>query len=407
LGDRIIELELLFLFSLILSNFINISKPFSFVPVRISDVIYLFFIYWAFVNKLDVLLTLLIIFLSKLVYLIYIYFIRDKFREFYGLLLNFLLNFLPLAVVVFLVYFFSSANEFLRSFLSYEYLILFLQVFVILVLLYLLYLLVFNILDFLFNFGFFFSEGNYLFYDSIRAYLLSNVFNSVLFLILYDLSKVNIYLVFLFILALLPLGLASYNYKWILVAIYHTIERIADVVESKHIYGKGHSKNVAELCAKFAYKLGLNYDDITKLVHCARIMNVGYVSVPDYIFNKSSLDNYELQLIRKHPENIYNILQKMDIYKDIALIVKHHHESWDGSGYPDGLRGNSIPFLSRIIKICDVFLALTEERSFRKAYSINEALEIMNKEKSKFDPFIFEKFVEFVKEEFFNEDKGK
>jgi len=409
-------IEILFFLVLFISSFINISKPFSSVLVRISDVVYLFFIYWALANKFSLVFVLFFIIFSKIFYSLYSFFRRDPDvlyqRNFRNFLFNFLLSTLPLVIITFLVYLFSfidfSNGYFVVDFFSKaysDYIFLFFQIFLFLTILYFLYLLIFNIFDFVFGFGVYFSDHNYFFYDSVENFILSNVFNSILFLVFYDLAKINIYLVFLFIIAFLPISWANYNYNWILMAIYHTVEKIADVIESKHVYGKGHSKRVAELCAKFAYKLDLSYEEITKLVHAARIMNVGYVSVPDYIFNKGSLDNYELRLIRRHTENIYNILQKMDIYRDIALIVKYHHECWDGSGYPEGLKGNSIPFLSRVIRICDMFLALIEDRSFRRAYSVEEALKIMDEEKNKFDPLIFEKFMEFVREEFLNKDK--
>lgn len=184
-----------------------------------------------------------------------------------------------------------------------------------------------------------------------------------------------------------------------------TIEKIADIIESKNTYAKGHSKRVAELATKFAHSLELDYDEIDKLSHACKIMNIGYVSIPEYIFGKATvLSKSEMNYIKDHPVNAYNILKNLDLYKEVSIIVKYHHESWDGSGYPDGIRGTAIPLLSRIIKICDVFIALISERAYRKAYTIEEAVDIMNNEKNNFDPEIFEKFMDFIQKEYLKEE---
>lgn len=386
--------EILWTIVLIFSNFINISKPFN-VPLRISDCIYLFFIYWSFINKWDLMITFIIVLLSKFIYSLLNFYV---FRIWNNLGLNFVFNFIPFFSMIIFVYYFYFSDS-IKSLWGKDFL--FLQVFIYFLLLYFLFVTVFYFLNLFFNFRVYFNENNYFFYDDLKFLLFSLIFNSSFFLIIYDLSTKSIYLVYLLIIGLLPVALTNYNYNWIIRATMRTIEKIASVIESKNIYAKGHSEKVSELCVKFSRYLNLDYDDIEKISHAAKIMNIGYISIPEYVFGKATnLSPNEMKYIKDHPLIAYNIFQKLDIYKDISNIIKSHHESWDGSGYPEGLMGSSIPFLARVIRICDVFVALQEERPYRKAYSIQEALEILHKEKTKFDPEIFEKFIDFIQKEY-------
>ncbi|MCS7244286.1 MAG: HD domain-containing phosphohydrolase [Candidatus Calescibacterium sp.] len=385
----------IFFLVLIIANFINITKPFN-ILIRISDCIYVFFIYWAFISKIDLWITISVILVSKLIYSIYkFYFLRFWSNWPY----NFIFEFISLFLISFFVYYFSF-SDILQSLLGRDFM--FIQVLIYFVILYFLYLVMFYFLNLVSNFRVFFNEYYSFFYDDLRGLILGWIFNTALFLIFYDLSVKNIYLVYLLVIGLFPIALTNYNYNWIIKATMATVEKIADIIEAKNVYAKGHSKRVAELCVKFAHTLGMDYEDIERLSHSAKIMNIGYISIPEYIFGKAvNLSSNEMRYIKEHPLNAYNILKKLDIYRDIADIVKSHHESWDGSGYPDGLRGNSIPLLARIIKICDVFLALLEERAYRKAYTVEEAIKILIQEKSKFDPDIFDKFMDFLDKEYF------
>lgn len=334
-------------------------------------------------------------FLSKLFYSIIRYHI---FKTWNNLWANFLFEFIPIFLVSYVVYYFSFVDV-LQSLFGRDFL--FIQVFIYFVLLYFLYLIVYYLFNIIINFKVFFNENYSFFYEDFKGLILGLVFNTALFLILKDLTDRSIYLFSLLVIGLFPIALTNYNYLWIVRATMDTIEKIASIIEAKNTYAKGHSERVAELCVKFGYFLGLEYEDIEKLSHSARIMNIGYISIPEYIFGKATaLSANEMKYIKDHTISAYNILRKLDIYKNIAEIIKYHHESWDGSGYPEGIRGVSIPFLARIIRICDVFLALTEERAYRKAYTPEEAIEIMIKEKNQFDPEIFDKFIDFINREY-------
>lgn len=334
-------------------------------------------------------------FLSKLTYsLVKVYVLR----VWNNLWKNFLFEFIPVFVVSSVVYYFSF-HDVLQSLLGKDFL--FFQVFIYFILLYFLYLMVYYFFNVIFSFRVFFNEYYSFFYEDFKGLALTWIFNTALFLVLNDLADRSIYLFFLLVIGLVPIALTNYNYLWIVRATMATVEKIASIIEAKNTYAKGHSERVADLCVKFGYFLGLDYEDIEKLSHSAKIMNIGYISIPEYIFGKATvLSANEMKYIKDHTINAYNILKKLDIYKNIAEIVKYHHESWDGSGYPEGIRGVSIPFLARIIKVCDVFLALTEERAYRKAYTLEEAIEIMMKEKTQFDPDIFDKFIDFINNEY-------
>lgn len=315
-----------------------------------------------------------------------------------GWILNFIFEFLPFFFISFVVYYFSFSANFENLFGGN---ILSIQIGIFFVFLYLLHVVTFYFLNAFFNFKIYFDQQFFFLHEDLKDLLLSLLFNIVLFLVFYDLSQKNIYLVYLLIIGFIPIYLTNRNYEWLFKATEDTIEKVASIIESKNVFAKDHSKRVVELCIKFANFLGLGYEEIKKLEHSAKIMNLGYISIPEYIFSKSTkLTNNEWRYIREHPLVAYNVLKKLDVYKDISDIVKHTHEDWDGGGYPEGKKANEIPLLSRIIRICDVFLALTEERSFRKAYTPEEAIEIMQEEKNKYDPELFEKFLEFLEKEY-------
>ncbi|MFN3995135.1 MAG: HD-GYP domain-containing protein [bacterium] len=388
---------LLFFLALVFGNFLNINRPFN-ISLRISDCIYLFFIYWAFLNKVSIISVLLILFFAKLIAVFYRY--RSQYAKVdnIGWFLNFIFEYLPFFFISFIVYYFSFSANFESLFGGN---ILFLQVMIFFIFLYLLYMVVLYFLDIFFSFKAYFDQYSFFSYEDLKNLVLGLLLNIALFLVFYDLSQKNIYMVYLLIIGLIPIYLTNLNYNWLFRATGDTIEKVANIIEAKNIFAKGHSKKVAELCTKFANFLGLSYEEIKKIEHSAKIMNLGYISIPEYIFSKSTnLSNNEWRYIKDHPVVAYNVLKKLDMYKDISDIIKYTHENWDGSGYPEGKKANEIPLLSRIIRICDVYLALTEERPYRKAYTPEEALEIIKKEKDKFDPDIFEKFIEFIEKEY-------
>jgi putative two-component system response regulator len=125
------------------------------------------------------------------------------------------------------------------------------------------------------------------------------------------------------------------------------------------------------------------------------VHDIGKIAVPDAILLKPArLSEDEWKLIREHPVVGERICAPLKSFRTVLPIIRHHHERFDGSGYPDGLRGESIPITARVLQIVDVYDALTTERPYKHAFSITEALQTMKEEVSRgwWDPVIFDQF---------------
>jgi HD-GYP domain-containing protein (c-di-GMP phosphodiesterase class II) len=258
------------------------------------------------------------------------------------------------------------------------------------------YLLI-EIINMFFNVKSFIDIRKFILFFSFRNLIINLIANLILFKLLIDLKLVL--WSYIWLIVLLPIVMIGKNYNWLINAAKLTIENISKIVDNRNPYGINHSLKVAELAKELSIKLNLNYEEIDKIYHAAKIMNIGYISIPEYIFSKNTpLNENEKELIQKHPLIAANILEKLNSYSEIVSIVKHHHENWDGSGYPDKLQSNLIPLGSRIIRICDVFVALISDRAYRKAYSVQEAINIMKENQNQFDPNILPVFFELIKE---------
>ncbi|WP_165000662.1 HD-GYP domain-containing protein [Xylanivirga thermophila] len=159
-----------------------------------------------------------------------------------------------------------------------------------------------------------------------------------------------------------------------------------------------HGLRVAQLGYQFSFYLGM--DDASLDVQMAGLLHdIGKIYVPKRILQKpSKLTQVEYYIVAKHSIDSYMILKDKEYPKNICDIVKYHHENWDGSGYPDGLVREEIPFGARILKILDVFDALTTNRPYRKAMSADEALRLMNEESKNFDCKLLDSFLLWIKE---------
>ena len=155
-------------------------------------------------------------------------------------------------------------------------------------------------------------------------------------------------------------------------------EKIAKIVSSRDPYTGIHSEEVAELAVKLAKVLNLPEKEIARIDTAARVHDLGKIAVPDAILLKPGpLTEEEWKVMKQHPVVSAEILSGLEIYKDCVDIIRHEHEHWDGSGYPDGLKGEEIPLGSRIIAVADVWHALLSDRPYRKAYTKEEARKIM------------------------------
>lgn len=156
--------------------------------------------------------------------------------------------------------------------------------------------------------------------------------------------------------------------------------RVAAVIEERYAIGKTRL-TFSELMMGFGKFLGLNNTDIDDLVFAARLHDLGMIQIPDAIMLKQGkLDPEELSLVKQHVHIGATIFEPLTHRQSVGKIMRHHHERWDGSGYPDGLRGNNIPYLAQIFQIIDIFSALTHHRSYKIAVSAAQALQILQEE---------------------------
>lgn len=155
---------------------------------------------------------------------------------------------------------------------------------------------------------------------------------------------------------------------------FETISALAMAVEAKDPYSRGHSDSVSKYAIKIAKKMGLSQHDLDTLGDAAKLHDIGKIGIIDDILQKSErLDKEEEAIMHKHPVIGEGIVKPLKNFSHILNPVKHHHEFLDGSGYPDGLKGEQIPLVTRILTVADIFDALTTNRPYRKAMSIEEA----------------------------------
>ena len=181
-----------------------------------------------------------------------------------------------------------------------------------------------------------------------------------------------------------------------------SIEILRHTVEAKDPYTKGHSDRVSEYAVLLGKKLNLSDEDIEKLRIGGLFHDIGKIGIPDSILLKeSNLADEEYTKIKEHPIIGYNMLQHATMFKNILDIVKHHHERFDGNGYPDKLAGSNIPYLARITSIVDSFDAMTSKRSYRDSLPMDVVKsEILENLGSQFDPEIGIAFLDILDNDF-------
>jgi putative two-component system response regulator len=175
---------------------------------------------------------------------------------------------------------------------------------------------------------------------------------------------------------------------------------LARSIEGKDPYTHGHCERLSDYSARLGEHLGLAGDQIVALRRAGIVHDVGKIAVPDSILLKPArLTADEWQLIYEHPVVGERICAPLKSFRLVLPIIRHHHEKFDGSGYPDKLRGEQIPVAARVLQIVDVYDALTTDRPYKKAFSITDALQTMKQEVAKgwWDPRIFDQFEELVR----------
>ncbi len=179
---------------------------------------------------------------------------------------------------------------------------------------------------------------------------------------------------------------------------------LARSIEGKDSCTNGHCERLAHHAERLGFRLGLGEAERTALRRGGIVHDVGKVAVPDSILlKKGPLDAAEWAVMREHTITGEKICTALKAFRLVLPIIRHHHEKRDGSGYPDGLRGDDIPLLARVLQVVDVFDALTTVRPYKEALSIARSMEIMQEEVDKgwWDPAIFAEFRRLVAEEGF------
>jgi putative two-component system response regulator len=175
---------------------------------------------------------------------------------------------------------------------------------------------------------------------------------------------------------------------------------LARSIEGKDPYTHGHCERLSDYAARLGEHLGLSEDQLTALRRAGVVHDIGKIAVPDAILLKpGSLTAEEWTLVREHPVVGERICAPLKSFRFVLPIIRHHHEKLDGSGYPDGLRGEAIPVTARVMQIVDVYDALTTDRPYKKAFSITDALQTMKQEVAKgwWDIQIFDQFERLVR----------
>ena len=185
-----------------------------------------------------------------------------------------------------------------------------------------------------------------------------------------------------------------------------TIKGWANALELRDKETEGHSERVTAFTLKMAKKMAIPEDKLIHIYRGSILHDIGKMGIPDTILLKpGSLDDREWEMMRKHPQHAYEMLKPIDYLKPALNIPYCHHEKYDGTGYPRGLKGEEIPLEARIFAVVDVFDALTSDRPYRLAWSEKEALEHIKKESGKhFDPRVVTFFLELIDEFNWQED---
>lgn len=177
------------------------------------------------------------------------------------------------------------------------------------------------------------------------------------------------------------------------------MEGWARALELRDNETEGHSRRVTDLTLKLSQALGVPETDWVHIRRGTILHDIGKMGIPDEILRKPGpLDAHEWQIMKQHPVLAYHLLQPIRFLEKASVIPYCHHERWDGSGYPQGLKGEQIPFAARIFAVVDVFDALCSDRPYRSAWSKSDALAYIKEQAGRlFDPCVVEAFVNIVK----------
>jgi putative nucleotidyltransferase with HDIG domain len=196
------------------------------------------------------------------------------------------------------------------------------------------------------------------------------------------------------------------SYGMLKAAHLNSVKMLVEAINAKDPYTRGHSDRVRKWSVQIAKKLELGEKKLENLEFGALLHDIGMIGIKDEILHKQDpLSPEEYRQIQEHSSIGVKIVEEVSFFKDVIPMIRHHHERFDSSGYPDGLGGEDIPFGARIISIPDAFDAMTNLRPYRQAMSLQDALVEMEKGKGKqFDPRIVDVF---LKEKIYKIEEGR
>jgi len=181
---------------------------------------------------------------------------------------------------------------------------------------------------------------------------------------------------------------------------YNTVETLVRTIQAKDPYTSGHSTRVSRYALLVAEKLSLSTKEKHQLYLASMLHDIGKIGVPDDLLNRpGKLSDEEMERVRNHVQLGASMIEMLGEMHPIVPLIRHHHEAWDGSGYPDGLKGGEIPLISRIISVADMYDAMTSDRPYRKRRHQQEAVdEIKRTTGTKLDPRVAEAFLAVLKD---------
>lgn len=181
---------------------------------------------------------------------------------------------------------------------------------------------------------------------------------------------------------------------------FQTIMTIVNTIDAKDQYTKGHSQRVSEYSAALAKELGFSQEQVEKIRYIALLHDIGKIGVPDNILNKpGKLTNEEFSLMKMHTIVGGEILKDIESVEDLDIGAKYHHERYDGRGYPEGLKGDEIPYIARLICVADAYDAMASNRIYRKHLTEETILQEMERcSGTQFDPAMAKAFLKLVRE---------
>lgn len=179
---------------------------------------------------------------------------------------------------------------------------------------------------------------------------------------------------------------------------FETIETLSTALDAKDEYTNGHSKRVSEYAMGIAHVMKISKYQKELILNASLMHDIGKIGISDAIIKKEGkLSLGELYEIKRHPEIGEKIIGKIGFLKDVSQIIRHHHERYDGNGYPDALAGDEIPLESSILAVADAYDAMTSDRPYRKAMEVDLAIEIiLNESNKQFHPQVVEAFKRYI-----------